>query len=65
VAGVSLLEALSLTEGDKLAFTFDLSSFQYFNAQTDRIFIGVNVVAFYLVYFIIRAQDKLTLRQPA
>lgn len=64
VAGVSLLVALNLTEGHNLAFNFDLSSFQFnFNSQTEGILIGVNVVAFYLVYFISLARDKVKERE--
>ncbi len=60
VAGVSLLVALNLTEGVNLAFHFDLSSFQFnFNVQREGMLIGVNVVAFYLVYFIRQARHTV------
>lgn len=64
VAGVSLLVALNLAEEYKLSFNLNLSSFQFnFNAQTEGILIGVNVVAFYLVYFISLARDKVKERE--
>lgn len=64
IAGVSLLVALNLTEGAKLSFDIELSAFQFnFNSSTEGLVVGMNVIAFYLVYFISQAKDKLKERE--
>jgi hypothetical protein len=60
ISGISLLIVLNLTNGFNLFLNFGLSSFHFnFNLQTNSKVVGVNVIAFYLVYFINQVRDKM------
>jgi hypothetical protein len=64
VAGIGLSPGINLQEGATFTFNFSFSKFElYFNSSKDFARVEFNLVALYLVYFIMKLQKNLAIRK--
>lgn len=60
VAGIALSPGINLQDGANFTFNFSFSKFElYFNSSKDFARVEFNLVALYLVYFIMKLQKKI------
>jgi hypothetical protein len=64
VAGLLLSLGIDLTDGFNIKFNFSIPAFQAdLNTDSDALYVGFNLVAIYLIYYIDKLQKDLSLKK--